>query len=149
MEVFKSKDLCYLIMYKLINKDLLNFCMMNKYINKLSNNEIFWKNKSQEKYGKIEKLDDITWKNFYKKKLPFKVFKDVPFFCYTGLKCLKLLEFYQSNEYGYILEFQEDQLKILPKETEEALERKLNEIDSAICQKIGYKFVDTDSSKTY
>jgi hypothetical protein len=138
MEVFKSKYLCYLIMYKFIDKDLLNFSMTNKYINKLSNNEIFWKNKSQEKHGKVEKLDDITWKNFYKKKLPYPTPKNSDF---TGRE-INVSQYgyanFQMIETGYIL-FQNHagDIFVLTNKTEEVLERKIGETDFELIKNMG------------
>lgn len=62
------KDVDYLILDKMRDKDLANFCQVNKYAEKLCSNEIFWKNRFIQKYGEGSvkyKPKDKSWKTHY------------------------------------------------------------------------------------
>ena len=60
------KDVDYLIMEKLDDRDLLNFCLTDKYISELCNNDLFWKKRFSSRigYGKL-KPSDMSWKQYY------------------------------------------------------------------------------------
>ena len=61
------KDVDLLILSKLDDRDLLNFCMTSKYGKYLCKNEDFWRNRFMKKYSDKVKYRDIskTWKHFY------------------------------------------------------------------------------------
>lgn len=67
MFIGNSHDICYLIANKLIDKDMLRFFSINKYLFRLSQNEIFWINKCLYKYPDIGiyKSTGRKWKHFY------------------------------------------------------------------------------------
>jgi ankyrin repeat protein len=61
-----SKDTDILILEKLSDRDLLNFCLTNKSINRLCNEDDFWKNRFLKKFGDFQnKSKDISWKKLY------------------------------------------------------------------------------------
>lgn len=59
------KDVDYIIMSEMNDRDLLNFCKTNKYSSEICRNEIFWKKRTFLNYGEVEKNPDRTWKDFY------------------------------------------------------------------------------------
>ncbi len=65
--MLKNKDVDLLIMMELNDKDLYNFCQINKYGIKLSNNEDFWRNRLWKYYGKIYLQEGQSHKEFYLK----------------------------------------------------------------------------------
>ena len=62
-----QKDVDFIILSKLNDRDLLSVCITDKYANRLCNNEDFWRNRFITKYGvdyiKYNTLK--TWKRFY------------------------------------------------------------------------------------
>ena len=68
-----QKDQDFLIMSKLDDKSLINFCLagVDSYTRSLCRDETFWRNRTLEKYGdlkkygKLEKSSHRTWKNLY------------------------------------------------------------------------------------
>ena len=69
MSLTNIKDLDHELMMKMEDESLLNFCKINnKYVQKLCDDENFWRNKTHNKFGlTIEKLSNRTWKDFYLK----------------------------------------------------------------------------------
>ncbi len=65
--MLKIKDVDLLIMMELCDEDLYNFCQINKYGIKLSNNEDFWRNRLWKYYGKIYLEERQKLKEFYLK----------------------------------------------------------------------------------
>jgi len=61
------KDVSFVMMDKLDDNSLLNFCLTNKRNKELCNNETFWRNRTLKKYGEYVKYKspDRTWKNYY------------------------------------------------------------------------------------
>ena len=61
------KDTDLLIMQKMNDRDLFNFCLINKEAENLCNNENFWRNRYYSVYGDtgIEKKNNKTWKQRY------------------------------------------------------------------------------------
>lgn len=89
-----NKDVDYIILSKLNDKDLLSVCLVNKYANKLCRNDIFWKNRYKQKFKKKIELKDNSWRKTY-------------------LYLLQLLEPYQKNIFifitnSYALDFDKD-----------------------------------------
>jgi len=64
MALTNNKDVDFLILSLLNDKDLFTFCLVNKQSNQLLQNETFWKNRSNKKFN-IIKPSGKTWKNFY------------------------------------------------------------------------------------
>ncbi|GAG92810.1 unnamed protein product, partial [marine sediment metagenome] len=69
-----DKDTDLIILNKLSDNDLVNVCSVNKYVNKLCQNESFWLNRTVKKFGKylgkaltIKKNSPpgIKWKDYY------------------------------------------------------------------------------------
>lgn len=66
-----TKDIDLKILSDLDDRDLLNFCISdpkNKYIKKLCENEIFWRNRLLNKFiefKEIKKLNTRSWKDTY------------------------------------------------------------------------------------
>ncbi len=69
--MLKIKDLDLLILSYLSDKDVLNFCQINKYGIKLYNNEDFWRNRTYIKFGKIYPEEGQSYKEFYLKLVYF------------------------------------------------------------------------------
>lgn len=76
------KDVDLLILSELDDRDLFNMCLVNKYANKLCQNEDFWKNRFMTKFGSTAqkhssrfKLRNVTWRNTY-----LKIVQDLQFF---------------------------------------------------------------------
>ena len=63
----KYKDTDLLILDKLNDKDLLAICQVNKYMKDLCNDDNFWRNRFESKFGKhvAEKKNDERWKEYY------------------------------------------------------------------------------------
>jgi len=59
------KDVDYMLMSEMNDRDLLNFCKTNKYSSEICRNENFWKKRTFVNYGEVEKNPDRTWKDFY------------------------------------------------------------------------------------
>ena len=60
------KDTDLIILSKMDDQTLLSFCKIeNMYVQKLCNDENFWREKVKEKFGNVKKNEDRTWKNFY------------------------------------------------------------------------------------
>ncbi len=62
-----NKDVDLMILMKLEEKDLINFCQINKYAKKLCLNEDFWRNRLWKYYGKICIEEEQIYKEFYLK----------------------------------------------------------------------------------
>lgn len=64
-----KKDTDFIVLAKLNDEDLLNLCnsfeSKNKYIYQICKDENFWMNRTFQKYGKVEKNPDRSWKDFY------------------------------------------------------------------------------------
>ena len=65
--MLKIKDVDFIIMMELNDKDLYNLCQINKYGKKLCSNEDFWRNRLWKYYGKIYPEEGQKWKEFYLK----------------------------------------------------------------------------------
>ena len=65
----KGKDVDMEVLKKLDDRSLLSLCSVDKYTNMLCKNEVFWKVRTNEKYGNISKYKpgDMTWRDFYLK----------------------------------------------------------------------------------
>ena len=53
--ITKNKDTDFIIMMKLDDKSLLNYCLTDKSGKKLCDNEDFWRNRTHKIYGDVEK----------------------------------------------------------------------------------------------
>lgn len=65
-----NKNLDLIILGNLDDKDLFNVCIVNKYANNLCQNELFWKNRFIQKFGrKASQYKPVNriWKNHYLK----------------------------------------------------------------------------------
>jgi len=61
-----NKDTDYIILSKTEDVDLLSYCKTNKLAQKICNNDNFWKQRFQDKYGDyIKKNENRSWKDFY------------------------------------------------------------------------------------
>ena len=65
--MLRIKDLDLLIMMEINDKDLLNYCLINKYGIKLCSNEDFWRNRLWKYYGKFYPKEGQKWKELYLK----------------------------------------------------------------------------------
>ena len=63
----KIADVDKKILSELDDKSLLEFCKTNKYGYKLCNDELFWKIRFFQKFGRMDKNPDRSWKDFYLK----------------------------------------------------------------------------------
>ena len=62
------KDLDHELMTKMDDKSLLNFCRINnRYVQKLCNDENFWRKRTEKNFGAITKLPNRSWKELYLK----------------------------------------------------------------------------------
>jgi len=61
----KITDVDKKIIYELDDKSLLEFCKTHKYGNRLCNDELFWKTRFFNKFGRADKNPDRSWKDFY------------------------------------------------------------------------------------
>ena len=60
------KDTDLLILSELDDVTLFSFCKIeNSYIQKLCNDENFWRERVKRKFGNVKKNEDRTWKNLY------------------------------------------------------------------------------------
>ena len=60
------KDTDLIILSKIDDKTLFSFCKIeNSYVQKLCNDENFWRERVKNKFGNIKKNEDRTWKNLY------------------------------------------------------------------------------------
>ena len=60
------KDTDLIILSKLDDETLLSFCKIeNSYVQKLCNDENFWRQRVKEKFGNVKKNGDRSWKNLY------------------------------------------------------------------------------------
>ena len=60
------KDTDLIIMGKMDDTTLFSFCKVkNSYVQKLCNDENFWRERVRTKYGNVKKNEDRTWKNLY------------------------------------------------------------------------------------
>ena len=64
--MLKNKDVMSIILMKLNDKDLYNFCQINKRANKLCDDH-FWRNRLWKYYGEFYPQDGQTCKNLYLK----------------------------------------------------------------------------------
>ena len=63
-----NKDVDLTILEYLEDKDLFLFCetgKLDKYVRKLCGDEYFWMNRVRKTFGKLKKVENRTWKNFY------------------------------------------------------------------------------------
>ena len=61
------KDILMSLSIELNLHDIINWCSINKRVNKLTcQNDIFWMNKFYHDYGQYSKVKFLTWKEFYK-----------------------------------------------------------------------------------
>ena len=63
----KIKDVDKKILMELDDKSLLEFCKTGKYANELCKDELFWKKRFIDKFGRADKNSDRSWKDFYLK----------------------------------------------------------------------------------
>ena len=64
------KDLDYLVMSKMGDRDLFSFCKVNKHINTLCKNETFWRNRFVSRFGlhaSEYKPQNRSWRTHYLK----------------------------------------------------------------------------------
>lgn len=59
------KDVDLKILSELNDTDLFNFCIVNKYANKLCKDEHFWMNRFLERFGTPHKPDYMSWRRYY------------------------------------------------------------------------------------
>ena len=60
------KDTDLIILSKMDDQTLLSFCKIeNMYVQKLCNDENFWRERVKEKFGNVKKNEHRTWKNLY------------------------------------------------------------------------------------
>ena len=60
------KDTDLIILSKMDDQTLFSFCKIeNSYVQKLCNNENFWRERVKEKFGNVKKNEHRTWKNLY------------------------------------------------------------------------------------
>ena len=60
------KDTDLMIMTKMDDTTLFSFCKIeNSYVQKLCNNENFWRERVKENFGNVKKNRDRTWKDLY------------------------------------------------------------------------------------
>ena len=68
MSLTNIKDLDHELMMKMEDESLLNFCKIeNRYVHKLCEDENFWRNRTDKKFGTVEKFPYRTWKDLYLK----------------------------------------------------------------------------------
>jgi hypothetical protein len=67
-----NKDVDFTILNMLDDRELGKVCQVNKYAKSLCENEIFWINRFEKKFGKILKIEEVRkefnvkdWKTFY------------------------------------------------------------------------------------
>lgn len=92
------KDLDLKILSELTDRDLLSFCLTGKEGKKLCDNETFWRNRTLEKHGRIEKKPNRSWKDLYlaityysDKYLPGRALKELS---QKGMKNIDLINFF-------------------------------------------------------
>jgi hypothetical protein len=61
----KIKDVDKKILSELDDQSLLEFCKSNKYGNELCKDELFWKQRFINRFGRADKNTDRSWKDFY------------------------------------------------------------------------------------
>ena len=61
----KIKDVDEKILGNVDDRSLLQFCKSHQYGNEICNDENFWRRRLISKYGRAEKNEDRTWKDFY------------------------------------------------------------------------------------
>ena len=61
----KIKDVDKKILSELDDKSLLEFCKTGKYGNELCKDELFWKNRFISRFGRADKNEWRSWKDFY------------------------------------------------------------------------------------
>ncbi len=61
----RIKDVDKKILMELDDKSLLEFCKTGKYGNQLCKDEIFWKNRFINRFGRADKNQGKSWKDFY------------------------------------------------------------------------------------
>ncbi len=59
------KDVDFKILSELGDRDLLHFCTVDKYANKLCQDEGFWRRRFYQNIGEPHKPGNITWRNYY------------------------------------------------------------------------------------
>lgn len=65
MSLTKIKDVDMLILQKMDDETLFNFCSTSRYGAELCRNENFWQKRLFERFGATDKPGNSTWKNFY------------------------------------------------------------------------------------
>ncbi len=108
------KDVDLKILSGLEDVDLLSFCKLdNKYIYKLCSDENFWRERTWQKFGRLEKNENRTWKNLYLKLVYYtdKYKKDstdiLQNLSKIGMKDIDLINFFLQI---YLNEIDEDKL---------------------------------------
>lgn len=69
------KDIDRKIMSELSDRELLNYCLVNKMNNELCKDETFWRNRTIDKFYLNKKDRDYSWKDFY---ITLVMYKDNP-----------------------------------------------------------------------
>lgn len=64
-----NKDVDAMILSNLDDRDLLVYCQSGEHAQRVCNDENFWRNRTFDKYGRVEKLATQTWKNYYLNKM--------------------------------------------------------------------------------
>ena len=60
------KDTDLIILSKMDDETLFSFCKIeNRYVQKLCNDENFWRDRVKEKFGNVKKNENRNWKNLY------------------------------------------------------------------------------------
>ena len=63
-----NKDEIELIAMELDDLSLLNFCIATKAAKRFCSNDMFWFRRTIKKYGKVQKRENESWKNYYMRK---------------------------------------------------------------------------------
>ncbi len=118
------KDIDLLILAELDDNDLFNICLVNKYANKLCQNEEFWKERFMKKFGSTAqkhssrfKFKNISWRNTY-----LKMVRDLEFFSNQPWEIFNFISYNVKSDELKISSYINDQYIIkLPKDDESFL----------------------------
>ena len=115
------KDVDLLILSELDDRDLFNMCLVNKYANKLCQNENFWKDRFMKRFGSTAqkhssrfKLRNVSWRNTY-----LKVVQDLQFFSTQPWKIFNFISYNVKTDIVKISTYiDEKRIYVLPKDSE-------------------------------
>ena len=63
------KDTDMLVLSQLDDRDLMNFCLSGTHARRICDDEVFWRNRTFQKYGQVNKPANKTWKEYYLNKV--------------------------------------------------------------------------------